>query len=92
MKTLRQELPVVVLLSRFTVAALQPSVAVGAVNTGVAVQSMVPLAPALPIVGACAPAFSREKPNKKTIHETKQSTTRRGSFLFPWVEENLNGL
>lgn len=41
-----------VLLSRFTVAPLHASVAVGAVNTGVAVQSIVALAPALPMVGA----------------------------------------
>jgi len=50
--TLEQELPVVVLLRRFTVAPLQASDAVGAVNVGVAVQSIVALAPALPIVGA----------------------------------------
>jgi hypothetical protein len=37
----------------FTVTALQASVAVGAVNTGVAVHSIVAFAPAAPIVGAC---------------------------------------
>jgi hypothetical protein len=37
----------------FTVTALQASVAVGAVKTGVAVHSIVALAPAAPIVGAC---------------------------------------
>jgi len=47
-----QELPVVVLLSRFTVAPLQASDAVGTVNVGVAVHSIVAFAPALPIVGA----------------------------------------
>ena len=46
MKTLEQELPVVVLLSKFTVAPLQSSAAVGAVKFGVAVQSMVALPPA----------------------------------------------
>ena len=51
-KTLEQELPVVVLLSRFTVAPLQSSDAVGAVKFGVAVQSIVALSPALLIVGA----------------------------------------
>ena len=51
--TLRQELPVVVLVSRFTVAPLQSSAAVGAVKFGVAVQSIVALPPASPIVGAC---------------------------------------
>src|SRR4030095_7725327 len=52
-KTLKQELPVVVLLSRFTVAPLQSSAAVGAVKFGVAVQSMVAFSPASPMVGAC---------------------------------------
>ena len=53
-KTLEQELPVVVLLSRFTVApAGQLSLAVGAVKLGVAVHSIVAFAPACPIVGAC---------------------------------------
>jgi hypothetical protein len=37
----------------FTVTALQASVAVGAVNTGVAVHSIVAFAPAAPIIGAC---------------------------------------
>ena len=46
------EVPVVVLVSRFTVAPLQSSDAVGAVNDGVAVQSIVALFPAAPIVGA----------------------------------------
>jgi hypothetical protein len=50
--TLEQELPVVVLVSKFTVAPLQSSAAVGAVKFGVAVQSMVALPPASPIVGA----------------------------------------
>ena len=36
-----------------TVAPLQASDAVGGVNDGVAVHSIVALAPALPIVGAC---------------------------------------
>ena len=52
MKTLEQELPVVVLLTRFTIAPLQSSDAVGAVKFGVAVQSIVAFAPAVPIVGA----------------------------------------
>ena len=51
-KTLRQDVPVVVLLSKFTVAPLQSSAAVGAVKFGVAVQSIVALPPAWPIVGA----------------------------------------
>src|SRR5678809_108324 len=37
----------------FTVTALQASVAVGAVKTGVAVHSIVAFAPAAPITGAC---------------------------------------
>jgi hypothetical protein len=37
----------------FTVAPLQASLAVGAVNDGVPVHSTVPFAPALPMVGAC---------------------------------------
>src|SRR5678809_1772605 len=37
----------------FTVTALQASVAVGAVKTGVSVHSIVALAPAAPITGAC---------------------------------------
>jgi hypothetical protein len=40
-----------VLESRFTVAPLQLSVAVGAVKLGAAVQSIVALPPAAPIVG-----------------------------------------
>jgi hypothetical protein len=50
---LTHELPVVVDPTRFTVAPLQSSVAVGAVNDGVAVQSIVELAGTVPIVGAC---------------------------------------
>ena len=50
--TLEQELPVVVVLNRFTVAPLHASDAVGAVNDGVAVHSIVALAPAAPIDGA----------------------------------------
>ena len=49
--TLEQELPVVVVLNKFTVAPLQASDAVGAVNVGVPVHSMVASAPALPMVG-----------------------------------------
>ena len=45
------ELPVVVLDSRFTVAPLQSSVAVGGVNDGVAVQLIVVAAGTEPIVG-----------------------------------------
>ena len=51
-----QELIVVVEPTRFTVAPLQSSVAVGAVNEGVAVQSIVELAGTVPIVGACVSA------------------------------------
>jgi hypothetical protein len=51
--TLAQELPVVFVLNRFMVAPLQASFAVGAVNDGVAVHSIVALAPAAPIAGAC---------------------------------------
>jgi hypothetical protein len=40
----------------FTVAPLQSSVAVGAVNDGVAVQSIVLFAGTVPIVGACVSA------------------------------------
>src|SRR5439155_26870104 len=47
------ELPVVVLESKLTVAPLQLSLAVGGVKDGVAVQLIVPLAPAAPIVGGC---------------------------------------
>jgi len=50
--TVEHELPVVVELRRFTVAPLHTSDAVGAVNVGVAVHSIVALPPALPIVGA----------------------------------------
>jgi hypothetical protein len=53
---LTQELPVVVDPTRFTVAPLQSSVAVGAVNEGVAVQSIVEFAGTVPIVGACVSA------------------------------------
>ena len=42
--------------TRFTVTPLQSSVAVGAVNDGVAVQSIVELAGTVPIVGACVSA------------------------------------
>ena len=51
-KTLRHDVPVVVEDSKFTVAPLQSSAAVGAVKFGVAVQSMVALPPASPMVGA----------------------------------------
>jgi hypothetical protein len=44
-------LPVVIPGSTFTVAPLQASDAVGAVNAGEAVQSIVPDGPALPMVG-----------------------------------------
>jgi hypothetical protein len=37
----------------FNVTVLHASLAVGAVNEGVAVHSIVALAPAVPIVGAC---------------------------------------
>ena len=53
MITLEQELPDVVVVSTLTVAPLQASEAVGAVNPGVAVHSIVALAPAWPIVGGC---------------------------------------
>jgi hypothetical protein len=74
------------------VEVVHPSDAVGGVKLGADGQLIVALAPAGPIVGVCAPALSNEKTNKKTMHERKQSTARRGSFLFPWVEKNLNGL
>ena len=45
------EFPVVVELSKFTVAPLQSSLAVGGVNDGVAVQLMVEAAGTEPIVG-----------------------------------------
>ena len=48
-----QELPDVVELRRFSVAPLQASDAVGAVNVGVAVHWIVTLAPAVPMVGGC---------------------------------------
>ena len=51
--TVEQLLPVVVLFNKFTVAPLHASLAVGAVNDGVAVQSIVALPPAIPMVGAC---------------------------------------
>src|SRR4030095_3104509 len=50
-KTLLQELPVVVLLSRFTVNPPQASDPVGGVKFGVAAQSIVAFAPAAPIPG-----------------------------------------
>jgi hypothetical protein len=50
--TLEQALPVVIVLTIFTVVLpVQASVAVGGVNVGVAVHSIVALAPAAPIVG-----------------------------------------
>ena len=52
-KLLAQVPPAVTSDSRRTVAPPQASAAVGAVNDGVAVHSIVALAPALPIVGAC---------------------------------------
>src|SRR5258705_3170562 len=51
--TLLHELPVVVPPTMFTVAPLQPSDALGGVNDGVAVQSIVLFARAAPIVGPC---------------------------------------
>ena len=51
-KTLKQDVPVVVEDSKLTVAPLQSSAAVGAVKFGVAVQSIVAFPPAWPIVGA----------------------------------------
>ena len=53
MKLLAQLPAAVTSESKFTVAPPQASDAVGAVNDGVAVHSIVALAPALPIVGAC---------------------------------------
>ena len=50
--TLAQELPVVLEFNKLTVAPLQSSVAVGAENDGVAVQSIVLFAGIVPIVGA----------------------------------------
>ena len=52
MITCEQELPVVVVLNKFTVAPLQASDAVGGVNVGVPVHSTVASAPAAPMVGA----------------------------------------
>ena len=52
----KHELPVVVVLIILTVAPLHASDAVGAVNVGVAVQLIVALPPALPIVGPCVSA------------------------------------
>jgi hypothetical protein len=50
----RHEVPVVTSAPTvFTVAPLHASEAVGAVNDGDAVHSIVALAPAVPIVGAC---------------------------------------
>ena len=49
--TRAQAVPVVVVLTIFTVAPVHASVAVGAVKLGVAVHSMVAFAPAAPIVG-----------------------------------------
>jgi hypothetical protein len=49
----KHALPVVVVLTIFTVAPLQASDAVGAVNVGVPVHSIVASAPGVPIVGAC---------------------------------------
>ena len=46
-----QDVPVVVLVNKFTVAPLQSSLAVGAVNDGVAGQKIVALGPGCPIVG-----------------------------------------
>ena len=51
MITCEHELPVVVVLNKFTVAPLHASDAVGAVNDGVAVHSIVALLPAAPMVG-----------------------------------------
>ena len=51
--TFTQEFPVVVPPTRFTVAPLQSSDAVGGVNDGVAVQSIVLFAGTVPIDGAC---------------------------------------
>ena len=53
MITFAHALPVVVLVNKFTVAPLHASLAVGAVNVGVPVHSIVASAPACPIVGAC---------------------------------------
>src|SRR5260370_40288160 len=57
--TLVQVLPVVVLPTMFTVAPLQSSVAVGGVNDGVAVQSIVVFAGTVPMVGALVSVTAR---------------------------------
>ena len=49
--TLLHEVPVVVVLTIFTVAPSQASDAVGGVKVGVAVQSKVAFCPGVPIVG-----------------------------------------
>src|SRR5204863_4126910 len=49
--TIPHAVSVVVLLNKFTVVPLQASVAVGAVNDGVPVHSIVASAPAAPITG-----------------------------------------
>jgi hypothetical protein len=49
---LLQLVPTVISPRLFTVAPLQASLAVGAVNAGAAVQLIVAFAPALPILGA----------------------------------------
>src|SRR5258705_4484122 len=51
--TFTHELPVVVPPTMFTVAPLQSSAALGGVNDGVAVQSIVLFTGTVPIVGAC---------------------------------------
>src|SRR5258706_15413405 len=53
-----QPFPVVTSVSRFTVAPLQASVAVGAVNDGEPVHSIVASAPAAPIVGGVVSFFN----------------------------------
>ena len=55
MNTRLHELPVVVLVNKFTVVAPQASEAVGTVKSGVAVQSIVWSDPAWPITGAWLP-------------------------------------
>jgi hypothetical protein len=49
--TLLHEVPELVLVNKFTVAPLHASEAVGGVKSGLAVQSIVWLLPALPIAG-----------------------------------------
>src|SRR5258705_13037037 len=51
--TLAHALPVVVLVNKFTVAPLHASLAVGAVNVGVPVHSIVASADVAPCVGSC---------------------------------------